>query len=53
MAPGFLGILKSRSALAELRCATGCLETVLLKVAAGFFIEFGLIQSVITASFVL
>ena len=27
--PGFLGILKSRSALAELRCATGGLETVL------------------------
>ena len=28
-------------------------KTVLLKVATGFFIEFGLIQSVITASFVL
>ena len=27
--PGFLGILKSRSALGELRSATGCFETVL------------------------
>ena len=31
MVPGFLGILKSRSALAELRSAAGGLETVLLK----------------------
>ena len=30
MVPGFLGILKSRSALGELRCATGGFETVLL-----------------------
>ena len=30
MVPGFLGILKSRSALAELRSATSCFETVLL-----------------------
>ena len=30
MVPGFLGILKSRSALAELRSATGGLEAVLL-----------------------
>ena len=30
MVPGFLGILKSRSALAELRCATGGFEAVLL-----------------------
>ena len=33
MVPGFLGILKFRSALAELRRATGGLETVLLKAA--------------------
>ena len=30
MVPGFLDILKSRSALAELRCAAGSLEAVLL-----------------------
>ena len=30
MVPGFLGILKSRSALAELGSTTGCFETVLL-----------------------
>ena len=30
MVPGFLGILKSRSALAELRCATSGFEAVLL-----------------------
>ena len=30
MVPGFLGILKLRSALGELRCATGCFQTVLL-----------------------
>ena len=30
MVPGLLGILKSRSALAELRSAAGGLETVLL-----------------------
>ena len=30
MVPGFLGILKSRSALAELRSPTGGLEAVLL-----------------------
>ena len=31
MIPGFLGILKSRLSLAELRSATCCFETVLLK----------------------
>ena len=31
MVPGFLGILKSRSALGELGCATGGFEAVLLK----------------------
>ena len=30
MVPGFLGILKSRSALAELRSTSRCFETVLL-----------------------
>ena len=40
MVPGFLGILKSRSALGELRSATGGLETVLLSALRAKTVDF-------------
>ena len=51
--PGFFDDFDSRLTLGELGSSSCLLEAVLLKATAGFFIEFGLIQSVITASFVL
>ena len=40
MVPGFLGILKSRSALAELRSATSGFEAVLLSVLRAKTVDF-------------
>lgn len=40
MVPGFFGILKSRSALAELRSAAGGFEAVLLSVLRAKTVDF-------------